>query len=102
MFQGVKASVEELQLETVDSLLTDWVDEPIGTASIGQVYKAISSGREAKKHGRRGCGLRGRRWLLRCRCPMPRGCSVGLRGFTCCRHRGADITCLKMPRAEDA
>jgi hypothetical protein len=29
-----------LKLENLDGILTDWVDEPIGTASIGQVYKA--------------------------------------------------------------
>ena len=27
-------------MENLDGILTDWVDEPIGTASIGQVYKA--------------------------------------------------------------
>lgn len=31
---------EELKLEDLDALLTDWVEEPIGTASIGQVYQA--------------------------------------------------------------
>jgi len=30
----------ELKLNSVDELLENWTDEPIGTASIGQVYKA--------------------------------------------------------------
>lgn len=35
-----KVIAKELKLDNLDSILTDWVDEPIGTASIGQVYKA--------------------------------------------------------------
>ncbi|CAK9087823.1 unnamed protein product [Durusdinium trenchii] len=35
-----KVIAKELKLEDLDALLTDWVEEPIGTASIGQVYQA--------------------------------------------------------------
>ncbi|CAE7805427.1 unnamed protein product [Symbiodinium microadriaticum] len=31
---------KELKVASIEDLLTDWHDEPIGTASIGQVYKA--------------------------------------------------------------
>eukprot|EP00439_Symbiodinium_sp_Y106_P061797 s2444_g9.t1 len=31
---------KELKVANIEELLTDWQDEPIGTASIGQVYKA--------------------------------------------------------------
>ena len=34
------ACEQELKIPDIDSLLTGWQDEPIGTASIGQVYKA--------------------------------------------------------------
>jgi len=39
---------KELNVDSIHSLLTDWQDEPIGSASIGQVYKArlISTGEE--------------------------------------------------------
>lgn len=46
--EAKKVIAKELKLENLDGILTDWVDEPIGTASIGQVYKARlkSSGEE--------------------------------------------------------
>ena len=37
------SKLQELELENLDGILTDWVDEPIGTASIGQVYKAVGA-----------------------------------------------------------
>ena len=37
---GLNLSWEELKVANIEELLTDWQDEPIGTASIGQVYKA--------------------------------------------------------------
>ncbi|CAJ1392073.1 unnamed protein product, partial [Effrenium voratum] len=38
--EAKRVVAQELKIDRVDQLLTDWEDEPIGTASIGQVYKA--------------------------------------------------------------